>query len=57
MNYPRVITTLQHTVTINIDIIQHADDVFDWETQNGKFGSGKTFPSAAKALDNARKYF
>lgn len=57
MNYPRVITTLQHTVTINIDIIQHADDVFDWETQNGNFGSSKTFPSAAKALDDARKHF
>lgn len=57
MNYPRVITTLQHTVTMNIDIIQHGDGVFDWETQNGKFGSSKTFPSAARALDDARKYF
>lgn len=57
MNYPRVITTLQHTVTMNIDVIQHGEGVFDWETQNGKFGSSKTFPSAAKALDDARKHF
>lgn len=55
MNYPRVITTLQHR--INIDIIQHGEEVFDWVTQNGKHGSGKTFPSAAKALDDARKHF
>lgn len=55
MNYPRVITTLQHT--INIDVIQHEVGVYDWESQSGKHGSGKTFPSAAKALDDARKHF
>lgn len=55
MNYPKVITTLQHKV--NIDIIQHGDGVFDWQTQSGNHGSGKTFPTASKALDDARKYF
>lgn len=55
MNYPRVITTLQHT--INIDIVQHAPDIFEWVTQSGKYGASKAFPSASKALDDARKHF
>lgn len=55
MNYPRVITTLQHT--INIDVVQHEVGVYDWSTQSGKYGSGKTFASAAEALNDARKHF
>lgn len=55
MNYPRVITTLQHTV--NVDIIQHEVGIYDWATQSGNHGSGKTFSSVSRALDDARKYF
>lgn len=55
MNYPRVITTLQHT--INIDVVQHEVGIFEWVTQSGKYGSDKTFSSASKALDDARKNF
>lgn len=55
MNYPRVITTLQHT--INIDIVQHAPDIFEWVTQSGKYGSDTTFPSASKAIDDVRSRF
>lgn len=55
MNYPRVITTLLQEV--KVDIVQHADGVFEWVTQSGKTGSSKTFPTASKALDDARKHF
>lgn len=55
MNLPSVITTLIQEV--KIDIVKHDEGVFEWVTQSGNFGSAKTFESAAKAIDDARKRF
>lgn len=55
MNPPQVVTTWVHEV--RVDIVKHGEGVYEWVSQNGKYGSDTTFPSAAKAIDDVRKRF